>query len=688
MKMKKISQSFLKFLLVACIVICSVSAITLAANAEDGQTVILYTANLRGNIDLLPQIAKLKADYEAEGSNVILADAGNYLQGTVYSSYDSGKTVVSLMEACGYDVVTVGSHEFDFGSGKIGVEDHGAVQQDGTLGKFLDDAAFAAVSANIMTNGTAVFAANKIITSPDDLKIGFFGLSDPNTVNQVLESNLANLNFADPASAASLQKTALADCDLTVCLSNVGNMSVNAADVVIDISADAGFKLGKIVIGSDGDVISKESVSLSGVENDTAVKALTDSYKATVDAAYPPSTAVAKSSVTLNGSTKAVRSGETNLGNLWTDALLWFANEGGISDYYGEDDIDAGNTGISVDKDHVVAVWNGGNLRDYINTGDVTKKDINRVLPYPNTVAVVYLTGAQLLEMLEAATQGLPFSSETNSICASFAQVSGIKYTVAANKKFDAKEIYKTGPWYKAGSVKRVSITEINGKPFNQTDVYAIITSNMIYNGLDSNYVCLDKDADLSANTSMPVRDAVWMYINQKLDGVIGTEYAQTQGRIKVLLSEQSDDGDGGQGNNLTTTETGTVKGRLLDKYGKPIAGATLVLRSSPITTVTDSDGYFEFKNVPAGSHRLYMVGDDGNEIDSGFVINVAKSSTTNIMVTFDGVVLTAVLAEDYIPKTGENTPALLYLTVILALAILAITGFRQKNKVRFYAVL
>ena len=544
--MKKKLLSFASLLLAACICVFGLPATASAANSRQGQTVILYTANLRGDIRVLPQVAQLKADYEAEGAEVILADAGNYLQGTVYSTYDSGETVVSLLDTAGYDVVAVGSHEFDFGTGIIGVEEHGVLHQDGTFGQFFNDAAFAGVSANLMVtkDGTTVtvYSANTSITTAGGLEIGFFGICDPNTEHQVLESSLSGLSFADPAETAAAQRQALSGCDLTVCLSNAGTLSEDAADIVIDIGSGDGLAVGAVVLGPDGKVLSSDPVDLSGVGEDAGVAAAVNAYQAEVDAAYPAGS-VAKNSVILNGAEKAVRSGETNLGDLWTDALLWFAREGGIANYYDPDAVAAGNDRIQVDADHIVALWNGGNLRDYLHTGDVVMKDLERVLPYPNRVAVVYLTGSQLLEMLEAATQGLPYSDMSNASCAAFLQAAGLKYSVDTSKTYDAGEPYRTH-WAKANSINRVSISEVNGKPFDSNAMYAVITSNMIYNGMDSNYICAEKDTEYSTITSAMVRDVVWMYLQQELGGVIGGEYAQPQARISIISSGSDSDGD------------------------------------------------------------------------------------------------------------------------------------------------
>ncbi len=237
----------------------------------------------------------------------------------------------------------------------------------------------------------------------------------------------------------------------------------------------------------------------------------------------------------LFGADDAARKGETNLGDLWTDALRWFVVSGKIDEYYEEDDVTAGNNKLAVDADHVVALWNGGNLRADLS-GKFVAEDLVKVLPYPNTVAVVYMTGAQLREALEAAAQGLPYSEETAAACASFMQVSGMKYTVNTAKAFDKGEEYKA-PWFKAASVQRVTIGEVNGQPLDETATYAVVTSNANFNGMDSSYVFKAAAAanEKSVITTAVVRDVVWMYLDEKLENVVReADYGKPQGRITV----------------------------------------------------------------------------------------------------------------------------------------------------------
>ena len=104
----------------------------------------------------------------------------------------------------------------------------------------------------------------------------------------------------------------------------------------------------------------------------------------------------------LLGAEDAARKAETNLGDLWADALRWFAVSGNINAAFDEDDVKAGNDKLDVDAEHVVALWNAGNLRANIPAGKFGAAELAEVLPYPNKVAVVYMTGAQLAEALEA----------------------------------------------------------------------------------------------------------------------------------------------------------------------------------------------------------------------------------------------------------------------------------------------
>ena len=103
-------------LLLAVVLVLGLMTGALAADGElAGKTVILHTNDVHGAIGLYAKVAALKKDYAEKGADVILVDAGDYIQGTPYVSDSQGKTAIELMNAAGYDVATFGNHEFDYG---------------------------------------------------------------------------------------------------------------------------------------------------------------------------------------------------------------------------------------------------------------------------------------------------------------------------------------------------------------------------------------------------------------------------------------------------------------------------------------------------------------------------------------------------------------------------------------------
>jgi len=325
-------------------------------------------------------------------------------------------------------------------------------------------------------------------------------------------------------------------------LSNTFTASIPGA-IMINTAAEAvpcAVTVGAVVIDNATLAYEERSINLNDFAPDAAVYAAVNAFKAVVDAAF---VRVGTSAVTLNGGLTANRSGETNLGNFWADALRWFAVSGEINAFFDEDDVAMGNDRIHVPAENVVALWNSGNLRDFLHPGDVTIQDLRRILPFPNTVAVVYLTGAELLEQLEAAAQGLPLTDETFMLAASFMHVSGIEYTLDITQAFNPGESFRDRIWYTAASVERVSITSINGQSFDPTAMYAVITSNANFNGMDISYVLAARPSDtdnLSTITTARVTDdAVMGFIASLPDATIGAEFAALQGRITVTGTAQ-----------------------------------------------------------------------------------------------------------------------------------------------------
>ena len=377
------------------------------------------------------------------------------------------------------------------------------------------------------------------------MKVGFFGLLTPEAQTKANPALIKGLTFAidDLWAVSQKQIDALADADVVICLSHLGVdnetkpytsydlwNNTKGIDMIIDghshtvmtkgdknepiqSTGTAFANIGVIVIDDASKKIeSNELVAVTDtMAKDEAVAAAAEKIIDRVKAEYDVKFAVSK--VELNGAKapNGNRDSETNNGDLITDAMVWQVLQN--------------KDGLTVNEDHVVAITNGGGIRAAIKPGDVTKNDINTVLPFGNTVAVVYVTGAELLEALEASTYCTP------GAIGGFPQVSGINFTLHTGKAYDANaETYPNSTYYGPKSINRVVINSINGKEFKENEIYAVVTNNFCAAGGDTYYAFASASAQF--DTGIPVDEAVMAYITRELKGVIGEKYAAPQGRI------------------------------------------------------------------------------------------------------------------------------------------------------------
>lgn len=514
----------------------------------DGKTVILHSNDVHGAIAGYANMAALAADYEAKGAKVIIADAGDFSQGTVYVSSSKGADAVSMMNAAGYDIAIPGNHEFDYGYAQL-VEN-------------LKSAKFDTICCNILdADGNLVFAPSKVV-DVDGVKIGFIGVNTPESqtkANPALIKGLKWLAGEGMVKAVQAEADKLADTvDVTIVISHLGvddssvpNTSydllkgLNGVDFIIDghshtvmtagdnkepiqSTGTAFANIGVIVIDNEKKAI--ESNELVEITKDSAkdetVAAAAQAIIDKIDAEYGE--VFAKSDVDLNGERSVDangvfgnRDGETNLGDLITDSMIWQVKQ----------NLD----GITVPAENIVAITNGGGIRAAIAKGDITKKDVNTVLPFGNTIAVVYVTGAELLEALEASTYCSPYST-----IGGYPQVAGIEMTINPDKAYDAnEETYPGSTYYGPKTINRVTIDSINGKAFDEKATYAVVTNNFCAAGGDTYYAFASASAQF--DTGIPLDEALMSYITDELKGVVGETYAEPQGRINYHVHDFED---------------------------------------------------------------------------------------------------------------------------------------------------
>ncbi len=539
--LKEVKERMKKKVLSLLLVMAMVFALGVTAGAEEpaqdlsGAIVILHTNDVHGAIDGYAKAAALKKTYEEMGAYVLLMDAGDFIQGDPTVSTGEGASAVELMNLAGYDVAAPGNHEFDYGYAN--------------LSKLADAADFPLVAANVLYGGKTAFEDNVTFTAPDGTKIGVFGLDTPETATKAHPAKIKGVTFlADDKLAACAQaqvdELKAAGCDVIICLGHLGiddestgNRSVDLLEEVdgIDLFIDGHShttldeekaKQDETDLGTDTLLTSTgtkfENIGLVVIADGAMQAALIPTADITVtpdktvsDRAAAIQKAVddeygavfAKTEIALDGEKAHVRTGETNLGNLIADALVWGAEEAGTK-------ADA-------------ALTNGGGIRASIAKGSITKKDVNTVLPFGNTLSIVQVTGAELLEALEASTYCTP------DTIGGFPHVSGIVFTVDTTKMFDQGAQYPGSTYYAPKSINRVSIQSVGGKAFDEKATYTIATNDFLAAGGDTYYAF--KAASVNYDLGISMDEVVMNYITEKLGGTVSEKaYGAAEGRITV----------------------------------------------------------------------------------------------------------------------------------------------------------
>lgn len=403
----------------------------------------------------------------------LLVDAGDVFQGTLYFNQYNGMADLEFYNVMGYEAMAVGNHEFDKGPQ--------------ALVDFITRAKFPVLSANIAVaagNPLAGLIKPRTIIEKDGKKIGIFSLTPEDT--GVLSNAGAGISFTSAIEAARQQVAALkAEGVFTIIAlthvginvdrriaREVGGMSLiigghshtpmgpmnkvgtppypeliagpDGKPVVVVTDWEWGRWLGDITVafnaagtvidlqGNPTEVLPSLPVD-QGFENRIAVfKGPIEELRARV---------VGSAAVDLDGSRNNIRSRETNLGNLVAEAMLAKTRSAGAT----------------------IAITNGGGIRASIPAGPVTVGQILEVLPFGNTLALVTLTGAQVIEALNNGV------SQVESGAGRFPQIAGFRFT------YD--------PSLPAAS--RVTSVTIGGAPIDPNADYIVVTNNFMLTGGD-----------------------------------------------------------------------------------------------------------------------------------------------------------------------------------------------------------
>lgn len=472
--------------------------------ATSGRVTILHTNDTHAHVDdgsvAFSEIAAEKARLVAAGENVILCDAGDYVQGTALGGYDEGRTVIEIMNVAGYDVATLGNHEFDYGIP--------------AMLRNLQHSTFRNTSCNFLHRRSAddpgkLLLPPSVVITNGNVRVGFVGVTTPTALVSAKPST-----FMDPtgtyrawdfiagakgealyAAVQNAVNEAAKVSDYVVVLGHLGvspeSANYMSTDVIAHTTNFVAFVdghshseyTGRLVRNAAGkDVVLTQSGSYLGVlgfltfengqcvsagtiyprgEKDPKVVALEKRLSAEVEKQLGVRIAVADKALCayVPGTTKRLaRSQGCGAGDFAADAALWYANE---------------KAGLGCD----FALMNGGNVRADIPAGDVTLKAMRTVQPFAGDVGVVEATGRQVLEALEFGAQVV---GEGES--GGFLQVAGLRYAidigVESSLPVDPAGNWMAGPTnghYRVHDVKVYDAKTSEWKPLDLNAVYRVV---------------------------------------------------------------------------------------------------------------------------------------------------------------------------------------------------------------------
>jgi 5'-nucleotidase/UDP-sugar diphosphatase len=457
--------------------------------------------------------------------NLLILDAGDVFQGTLYFNQYRGLADRYFMHRMLYRVMALGNHEFDLGPGP--------------LADFLKGARFKVVSANVDVSAEprlkGLFAPYAIVQVGGE-RVGVIGLTTPDT--KEIANPGPTVAFLDPYESAqkAVYELLAKGVNKIVVLSHLGYgedlklaRRLVGAQVIVgghshtllgsfphkelapagpyptvvknpegkDVLVVQAWEWGKVVgllevtFTPTGELLAYKGEALLmtpevSPEDFFAKEALL-AYAQPVMALMGQ--VIAEAKVDLVGERAIVRKRESNLGNLIADGMVWKTRGAGVQ----------------------IALQNGGGIRASIPKGSITVGKVYEVLPFGNTLVVMDLKGKEILAALENGV------SQWEQGAGRFLQVSGLRYA------FDLAR--------PAGSrVVRVEVrTERGFVPLDLEATYRVVVNSFIAAGGDGFTVLRDAKG-YRVDTGFADAETLMEYLQERK-----VVEAQLEVRIEVL---------------------------------------------------------------------------------------------------------------------------------------------------------
>ncbi|MDD2396498.1 MAG: 5'-nucleotidase C-terminal domain-containing protein [Tissierellia bacterium] len=503
--MKKV----LSLVLVVLLILSSFS-FAFAEDAEITKITIIHTNDTHARlvedsyngIMGFAKIATLVKEAKAANPNTLVLDAGDTLHGMPIVNISKGENAIKVLEAVGYNYMTLGNHDFNYGKER--------------LFELRDMSQVGMISANIVDeNGEYVFTPF-VIEEVGGVKVGIYGLSTPETTILTNPKNVVGLTFKDPIEVSKEIVKELEDkTDVIIALAHLGldesssvtskalAEAVDGIDIIVDGHSHTKLEAGQLenntlivqtenydknlgyvdIEVQNSEVVNKTArlltteAAASAIADPDLEKMITDINTANEEVFNQ---VIAKTDIYLDGVRENVRTKETNLGNLSADAAR-------------------AATGADI------AFVNGGGIREDIPIGDITNGKIAAIFPFGNTIEVKKITGADLKAMLEWSVSDFPAAK------GAFLQVSGLEFAFDPAQPVDSKVVEIT----------------VGGEAFDETKEYTVAINDFMSVGGDG-YEMLAKYDVLTIYGTYEEIIQNYLVTN-------GTAGSEVSGRIKVI---------------------------------------------------------------------------------------------------------------------------------------------------------
>ena len=504
--------------------------------------VVMYENDVHCGVDGYAKFAALRSEFQAQTPYVTTVSAGDFVQGGDVGSMTTGAGIIDIMNYVGYDFVTLGNHEFDYGLERM---------------TYLLDK----LNATVVDANYCHLPSKELIYKPyyikeyGKVKVAYMGLTTPSTLtstsplkfmdengNRVYDFMRDELDEQTNRMAAQARSEG---ADYVVLLSHMGDIKglnyetsielighTKGIDVVLDghshsviqdsLIANAEGKmvhltstgtkfqtLGVLTIDTLGYISTKLYDTEKYDKVDEGVKQYVD--KVRTEASAAGNVVIGHTDYTLSifdtDGKRIVRQQECGIANF-------------VADSYRE----------MFDTD--VAVVNGGGVRVDIKAGDITYNDIFNVTPFGNLLCSGTITGQQLLDALESCYSVLPNES------GDFAHISGMRLKIDTSVK--AELVIEDGIFVEVaeGSPRRVSDLEILNRTTGQ---YEPVDPSRTYTIAGNNYMLRDMGNDgafryTQCDPDLGVTDAevTVQYFRDKLQGAMPERYTAPEGRITI----------------------------------------------------------------------------------------------------------------------------------------------------------